>query len=98
MSLLSVMRWAENWPLLIIGAIGFAAAWFGRAAARKHGRSWPQVHLLGMAGSYIALLTGFYVDMAKICRCGGSFRISRSGCCRARSACRWPSMSSGGTR
>lgn len=65
MSILSAMRWAENWPLLIVGTIGFAAAWFGRAAARKHGRSWPQIHLLGMAGSYIALLTGFYVDNGK---------------------------------
>jgi hypothetical protein len=65
MSVLSLMRWAENWHLLIVGAIAFASAWFGRAAARRRLGRWPQVHLLGMAGSYIGLLTGFYVDNGK---------------------------------
>src|SRR5262245_38179648 len=34
---LSVMRWAENYHLFILGALSFASAWFGRAALRGAG-------------------------------------------------------------
>lgn len=46
-------------------AIALAAAglgWYGRRARRLPRPGWPRRHAIGMGGSYIALLTGFYVD------------------------------------
>lgn len=65
MSALSFMRWAENYHLFILGVLSFAFAYFGRAAARRHWRQWPRLHLTGMGASYILLLTAFYVDNGK---------------------------------
>jgi hypothetical protein len=65
LSALSLLRWAENYPLFIIGVVAFASAYFGRTAARRRWRQWPRLHLVGMGASYIALLTGFYVDNGK---------------------------------
>jgi hypothetical protein len=59
MAVLSIMRWAEDYPLFILGLLAFAAAYLGRAAIR---RRWPRGHLASMAASYILLLTAFYVD------------------------------------
>ena len=63
---LSLMRWAENYHLFIIGALSFGTALLGRAAARQ-----PQpsrrfdLHATGMGLSYIFMLTAFYVDNGK---------------------------------
>lgn len=65
MSVLSFMRWAENYPLFILGMLSFASALFGRMAARRHWRQWPRLHLTGMGVSYILMLTAFYVDNGK---------------------------------
>jgi hypothetical protein len=62
MSAVSFMRWAADYHLFILGALSFAAANLGRAAARRHWRQWPRVHLAGMGTSYVLLLTAFYVD------------------------------------
>jgi hypothetical protein len=35
---------------------------YGYRARRRHRPGWPPHHAIGMSGSYIALLTGFYVD------------------------------------
>jgi uncharacterized membrane protein len=62
---LSVMRWAEDYHLFVLGALSFASAWLGRTSVR---RSWParfRVHLTGMGFSYILLLVAFYVDNGK---------------------------------
>jgi len=48
MSALSFMRWAADYHLFILGALSFAAANFGRAAARRRWRQWPRLHLTGM--------------------------------------------------
>jgi hypothetical protein len=61
-SALASMRWQENYHLFVLGVLAFAAGFVGRTAMR---RGWPgrvQVHLTGMAISYIVLLTAFYVD------------------------------------
>jgi len=50
---LSLMRWAENYHLFILGAISFACAWFGRAALRHRWRYWVRLHIAGMGLSYI---------------------------------------------
>ena len=62
---LSVMHWAENYHLFILGAGSLAAAYFGRTAARRRWRQWPRLHLTGMSASYILMLTAFYVDNGK---------------------------------
>jgi len=65
MSALSLMRWAENYPLFMLGALAMLCAVLGRTAARRRWRQWPRLHLTGMGASYIAMLTAFYVDNGK---------------------------------
>ncbi|MEU8797322.1 hypothetical protein [Spirillospora sp. NPDC048819] len=48
--------------LLVLGALALAAAGTGFAARRRRWRGWPRHHITSMAISYIAMLTGFYVD------------------------------------
>jgi uncharacterized membrane protein len=62
MSALSFIRWTADYHLFILGALSFAAANLGRAAARWHWGRWPRLHLTGMGTSYILMLTAFYVD------------------------------------
>jgi hypothetical protein len=62
---LSILRWVEDYQLFILGALSFAAAFFGRHALRHRWRHWPWLHVSGMGTSYILLLTAFYVDNGK---------------------------------
>lgn len=62
MAALSALRWAEDWPLFILGALAFVSAIFGRQFIR---RGWPRLHLIGMGTAYILMLTAFYVDNGK---------------------------------
>ena len=48
--------------LLIIGSIALAAAALGYTARRVRWSGWLPWHITGMALSYIAALTAFYVD------------------------------------
>jgi hypothetical protein len=56
---LSAVRWVEDYHLFVLGALAFTAAFMGRRAVR---RQRLRLHLIGMASSYILLLTAFYVD------------------------------------
>ena len=58
---LSIMRWRQDYHLLIIGAVAFAAATTGYLHRRRH-RPGHAGHILGMSIGYIAMLTAFYVD------------------------------------
>lgn len=62
MSVLSVMRWPEDAHLFFLGLLSFAAATIGRTARRVRWPGWLNYHVIGMASSYILLLTAFYVD------------------------------------
>jgi len=62
---LSVVRWAENDHLFILGLLSLIAATVGRAALRQRWRHWVRVHITGMGLSYILMLTAFYVDNGK---------------------------------
>lgn len=62
---LSVVRWAENDHLFILGVLAFIAASLGRAARRRRWLGWVPLHIVGMGLSYILLLTAFYVDNGK---------------------------------
>ena len=58
---LSVMRWRQDYDLLIIGAVAFTAATIGYLH-RRHHRPGDTAHILGMGIGYVAMLTAFYVD------------------------------------
>ncbi|GAB3835549.1 hypothetical protein ACFPIJ_50755 [Dactylosporangium cerinum] len=54
---MAVLRWRHDWHLFLIAVGAFALALLGRWARRR--MVW---HGSAMAGSYVALLIGFYVD------------------------------------
>jgi uncharacterized membrane protein len=58
-TLLSIMRWAEDFHLFALGAAAFVCAWLGRLAVR---RDWIRLHLSSMGSSYTLMLIAFYVD------------------------------------
>ena len=62
---LAAARWAEDYHLFILGALSFAAAYFGRQARRQRWRNWARLHITGMGTSYVLLLNAFYVDNGK---------------------------------
>ncbi len=64
-SVLSAMRWAEDYYLFFLGMLAFGAATFGRTAHRRRWHNWVRLHITGMGLSYIVLLTAFYVDNGK---------------------------------
>src|SRR5262245_35945654 len=62
---LSIMRWAENYHLFLLGASSFVSAWLGRKALRMRWRHWARLHITGMGLSYVLMLVAFYVDNGK---------------------------------
>lgn len=64
-TLLSIMRWAENYHLFILGSSSFVSAWLGRKALRDRWRHWARLHITGMGLSYVLMLVAFYVDNGK---------------------------------
>lgn len=61
---MALMRWSEDHRLFVIGVVAFGAASTGLVARRRHWKG-DAAHIVGMGGSYIALLTAFYVDNGK---------------------------------
>jgi len=59
---LAVMRWREDAYLLVIAAVMFTAATIGVRARRRRGRAGDTIHILGLSLSFVAMMTGFYVD------------------------------------
>lgn len=62
---LSVVRWAENYHLFLLGALSLTAATVARTALRRRWHNWVSLHITGMGLSYILMLTAFYVDNGK---------------------------------
>lgn len=60
--LMAILRWPHNTHLLVLGALAFGLGLGGLAVRRRGAPGWAPWHLSGMGGSYIVLLTGFYVD------------------------------------
>ena len=58
---LAAMRWAQDYYLLILGAVVFTAATIGYLHRRRH-RPGDTGHIAGMGIAYTAMLTAFYVD------------------------------------
>ncbi len=69
---LTAMRPARDWYLALLGTFAFLLVTVGRQV-RRHPRSWPwrnrpaghAPHIAAMGGSYVVLLTAFYVDNGK---------------------------------
>jgi hypothetical protein len=61
-TIMAAIRWREDAHLFAIACVAFGLGMFGWRARRRHRIGWPTRHAIGMGGSYIALLTGFYVD------------------------------------
>ena len=59
---LASVRWAQDYPLVALGALAMASASAGRLAARGRWPGWVRWHIAGMGLSYVFLLTAFYVD------------------------------------
>jgi hypothetical protein len=62
---LAAVRWVEDYHLFILGALGLAAAYWARGAARRRWHGWVRQHIAGMGLSYVLLLIAFYVDNGK---------------------------------
>ena len=58
---LAIMRWRQDYYLVIIGAVAFTAATIGYQHRRRHCPG-DNGHILGMGIGYTAMLTAFYVD------------------------------------
>ncbi len=61
-TVMAVIRWREDWHLFLIATLAFALAMFGWRAKVRQAPGWFRWHAGGMGGSFITLLTGFYVD------------------------------------
>ncbi|MBA3338943.1 MAG: DUF2306 domain-containing protein [Geodermatophilaceae bacterium] len=61
-TVMAAIRWRQDWHLFVIAAITFTLATLGWWARRRQPHRWMVWHGTAMAGSYIGLLTGFYVD------------------------------------
>jgi hypothetical protein len=61
-AVMAVPRWRHDWHLFLIATVAFGLAMAGRWVRRRRPRRWLTWHGSAMAGSYIALFTGFYVD------------------------------------
>src|SRR5215211_4138159 len=61
-TIMAAIRWHEDAHLFAIAVIAISLGLYGYRARRQHRPGWPPHHAIGMGGSYITLLTGFYVD------------------------------------
>ena len=61
-TIMAIIRWREDAHLFAIAVMAFSLGLYGYQARRRRRPGWPPHHAIGMGGSYIALLTGFYVD------------------------------------
>jgi lipopolysaccharide export LptBFGC system permease protein LptF len=61
-AVLAIMRWREDAYLLVIAAVMVSAATIGVRARRRRNRAGDTIHILGLSLSFVAMMTGFYVD------------------------------------
>jgi hypothetical protein len=59
---MALLRFAQDWHLLLIGSAAFGAGSLGYLARRRQRPGWQRLHIPAMGTAYIALFTGFYVD------------------------------------
>ena len=59
---LAVLRWPHDVHLLTLGVLALGLGVGGWRARRRRRAGWRRRHIVGMGGSYVVLLTAFYVD------------------------------------
>ncbi|PWK89509.1 hypothetical protein C8D88_102783 [Lentzea atacamensis] len=59
---ITLFDWASLWHLALLGTVAVALGGIGYAARRVRWNGWLSWHIGGLSGSYIAMLTAFYVD------------------------------------
>jgi len=59
---MAVLRWPHDVHLLLVGVVALASSSAGVAIRWKARRGWQRRHIIMMGTSFIAVLTGFYVD------------------------------------
>lgn len=59
--LLSLLRWQELWWLFLLGAFSLANLLLGYVPATRRRRGWLLLHIGGMGGSFIALVSALLV-------------------------------------
>ena len=64
-TVLSALRWTEDYHLFILGAISLTAASLGRTALQRRWSNWVRPHIAGVGTSYVLMLIAFYVDNGK---------------------------------
>jgi len=72
-AVLAIVRWRQDYHLLIIGTVAFAAATIGYLHRRYH-RPGDTGHMVGMGTGYVAMLTRSTSTTARTCRCGTGCR------------------------
>ena len=61
-TVMAILRWRQDRHLFVIATVALGLAGFGWWARRRRFGRWMAWHGSAMAGSYVALFTGFYVD------------------------------------
>jgi uncharacterized membrane protein len=61
-TVMAVIRWRHDAHLFGLAVLASLLAGYGYRARRQRRPGWAVRHGIGMAGSYMALLTAFYVD------------------------------------
>lgn len=59
---MAALRWPHDIHLVVVTLIAFIAAMSGVTVRIRARSKWRRLHLVAMGISYVALLTGFYVD------------------------------------
>lgn len=60
--MLVVGDWSQRWHLAVIAVVALGFATVGYTARLRRNVGWQTAHIGGMAASYMAMLTAFYVD------------------------------------
>jgi hypothetical protein len=64
---LALMNWSESAYLFFIGLFSYALAFSGYIASKRRKKNWLAVHIGGILGSYIAIITAtLVVNASKI--------------------------------
>jgi len=61
-TIMAIMRWQHSWYLFVIACVAFTLGAVGVLARERGRHRWMTWHGACMGMSYVALLTGFYVD------------------------------------
>lgn len=62
---LGLVYWQRAWHLFLLAIFSYSGALKGYLAAKKRPANWLRVHISGMAGSYIGVVTAFLLAVGR---------------------------------